>query len=163
MQSTMSPFKGHMNAAIVAAKAAFKRGEVPVGAAIANSDGKLIAAEGNRIREWCDPTAHAEMLVIRQACKLLQNERLPGYRLYVTLEPCPMCAAAISLARIERLYYALSDPKSGGVESELGIFTQAQCHHRPEVYSGIAEREARQLLQRFFEELRQKNREHAIK
>ena len=154
------PFRGYMDSALVEARAAFKRGEIPVGAAIADSDGTLIATAGNRTREWNDPTAHAEILVIRQACLLSKNERLPGYRLYVTMEPCPLCAAAISLARIGRLYYAVSDPKSGGVESGFGIFAQPQCHHRPEIYSGIAEKESRELLQIFFDELRQKQRNH---
>ena len=148
-------FKGHMGAAMEEAEAAFLRGEVPVGAAIADSGGRLIATAGNRIRELNDPTAHAEILAIRKACRLSENERLPGFRLYVTLEPCPMCASAISLARIGRLYYAASDPKSGGVESGPRIFDQPQCNHRPEVYAGIAERESKELLRKFFEDLRQ--------
>lgn len=148
------PFEGHMKSALAEAKAAMKRGEVPVGAAIADSNGKLVATAGNRMRELSDPTAHAEILVIRQACAAKFSERLHGFRIYVTLEPCPMCATAISLARIDRLYYAVSDPKSGGVESGARIFEQKQCNHRPEIYSGIAEQESRKLLQEFFQKLR---------
>ena len=150
------PFQGYMGVALKHAREAFERGEVPVGAAIADSQGRLVAANGNRIREWNDPTAHAEIIVIREACRQAGNERLPGYRLYVTLEPCPMCAAAISISRISRLYYGLSDPKSGGVGQGARIFEQPACHHCPEIYSGIAENDSRELMRRFFAELRQK-------
>lgn len=146
----MNGFSNHMTAALGQAHLAADRGEVPVGAVIIAPDGKIIAQAGNRTRELNDPSAHAEMLVIRAACRVLGQERLAGCHLYVTLEPCAMCAGAISLARLGRLYYGASDPKSGGVEQGARVFEQAQCHHRPEVYSGIAETECRQVLQDFF-------------
>jgi tRNA(Arg) A34 adenosine deaminase TadA len=139
-----------MSLALAEARAAAARGEVPVGAIIVAADGALIAAAGNRTRELGDPTAHAEMLAIREACARLDSERLVGCDLYVTLEPCPMCAAAISFARIRRLYYGASDPKGGGVESGPRIFSHATCHHRPDVYAGLAEVQAAELLQAFF-------------
>ncbi len=140
----------HMSLALAEARAAAARGEVPVGAIIVATDGALIAAAGNRTRELGDPTAHAEMLAIREACTRIGSERLVGCDLYVTLEPCPMCAAAISFARIRRLYYGASDPKGGGVESGPRIFSHATCHHRPDVYAGLAEVQAAELLQAFF-------------
>jgi tRNA(adenine34) deaminase len=147
-----------MQIALAEAEAAAGRGEVPVGAAIVGADGRIIAQAGNRTRELSDPTAHAEMLVIRDACRQLGSERLAGssgaFDLYVTLEPCPMCAAAISYARIRRLYYAASDPKSGGVDHGARIFAQPTCHHAPDVYAGIEEIAARTLLLRFFRERR---------
>jgi len=136
----MIPFQTHMDQALNAARAAAERGEVPVGAALVSAEGVLLACDGNRTRERNDPTAHAEMLVIRQACAALGQERLTGCSLYVTLEPCPMCAAAIGFARIARLYYGASDPKSGGVEQGARIFTQPQCHYRPEIYPGLSEK-----------------------
>ncbi|WP_019955385.1 nucleoside deaminase [Yoonia vestfoldensis] len=142
-------FRSHMDLALAEARAAAVRGEVPVGAVIAR-DGAIIAQAGNRTRELNDPTAHAEMLAIRAACAALGQERLTGCDLYVTLEPCPMCAAAISNARIARLYYAAADPKSGGVAQGPRIFTHPQCHHRPEIYDGISTAEAEQLLRDFF-------------
>ena len=142
-----------MGLALAEARAAAARGEVPVGAVIVK-DGSLVAAAGNRTRELNDPTAHAEILVIRAACAALGSERLIGCDLYVTLEPCPMCAAAISFARLRRLYYGAADPKGGGVEHGPRIFSQPTCHHRPEVYGGIAEREAGDLLRAFFHERR---------
>jgi cytidine deaminase len=142
-------FRSHMEIALTEARAAAVRGEVPVGAVIAR-DGAIIAQAGNRTRELNDPTAHAEMLAIRAACAALGQERLTGCDLYVTLEPCPMCAAAIANARIARLYYAAADPKSGGVAQGPRIFTHPQCHHRPEVYDGISAAEAEQLLRDFF-------------
>lgn len=126
---------------------------MPVGAAVVK-DGKLLALDGNRTRELSDPTAHAEILAIRAACRLLGDERLPGCDLYVTLEPCPMCAAAISFARIRRLYFAAADPKGGGVEHGPRIFGQPTCHHAPESYGGFAETEAAALLRDFFRERR---------
>jgi len=135
------------------ARAAAARGEVPVGAAILR-EGVLIAAAGNRTREMYDPTAHAEILAIRAACVALGAERLTGLDLYVTLEPCPMCAAAISFARIRRLYYSASDAKGGGVEQGARVFSQPTCHHAPEVYSGLREAEAAALLTTFFAEKR---------
>ncbi len=131
------------------ARAAAARDEVPVGAVIVR-DGAVIAQAGNRTRELNDPTAHAEVLAIRAACAALGQERLTGCDLYVTLEPCPMCAAAISNARIGRLYYAASDPKSGGIAQGPRVFSHPQCHHRPEVYDGIAATEAEALLLDFF-------------
>src|SRR5262249_25462699 len=119
---TPQPAQSHMALALEEARAAADRGEVPVGAVIVAPDGRLLARAGNRTREWADPTAHAEMLVIRDACRDLASERLVGCSLYVTLEPCPMCAAAISFARIGRLYYGASDPKGGGVEHGPRVF-----------------------------------------
>lgn len=136
--------------AFAEAEAAAARGEVPVGAALTDAQGRVVAAAGNRTRELSDPTAHAEMLVIREACRLAGSERLTGLDLHVTLEPCPMCAAAISAARIRRLYYAAGDEKMGGVEHGARIFTAPSCHHRPEVYSGLGEERAASLLRAFF-------------
>lgn len=142
-------FHSHMHVALDEARAAAARGEVPVGAVIAGPDG-IIAQAGNRTRESNDPTAHAEMLAIRMACEKLGQERLTGFDLYVTLEPCPMCAAAISNARIARLYYGAADPKSGGVAQGPRIFSHPQCHHVPEVYDGIGAVDAETLLREFF-------------
>ena len=150
----MSGFRSHMDQALAEARAAAARGEVPVGAVIVTPDGRVIAAEGNRTRERSDPTAHAELLAIRAACAATGSERLPGHDLYVTLEPCPMCAAAIGFARIRRLYYGAADPKSGGVAHGARVFAHPQCHHAPEVYDAIAAPEAEALLQAFFERLR---------
>ena len=147
-------FKSHMNIALEEARAAAARGEVPVGAVVVNLDGAVVAQAGNRTRELSDPTAHAEVLAIRAACAAAGSDRLPGHDLYVTLEPCPMCAATISFARIARLYYGASDPKSGGVAHGARVFSQPQCHHAPEVYDGIAADEAEQLLKTFFGNLR---------
>jgi tRNA(adenine34) deaminase len=143
-----------MAAAFQEAEKAAARGEVPVGASISDASGKLIAAFGNRTRELQDPTAHAEILVIREACRIAGSERLNGFDLHVTLEPCPMCAAAISAARIRRLYYAASDEKMGGVEHGARIFQASSCHHQPEIISGIGEAQARQMLQEFFAQRR---------
>jgi tRNA(adenine34) deaminase len=139
-----------MSLALAEARAAAARGEVPVGAVIVSSDGTVLSSAGNRTREFNDPTAHAEMLAIREACRIAASERLTDCDLYVTLEPCPMCAAAISNARIRRLYYGASDPKSGGVEGGPRIFSHATSHHKPEVYPGIAEQESALLLKQFF-------------
>ena len=143
-------FKSFMSKALVQARAAANRGEVPVGAVIVDGAGQVIALAGNRTRELSDPTAHAEVLAIRAACSALGAERLTGCDLYVTLEPCPMCAAAISNARIRRLYYGASDPKSGGVEQGPRVFSHAQCHHAPEVYDGIDAVASQKLLRDFF-------------
>lgn len=143
-----------MGRALAEARAAAARGEVPVGAVVVGSDGRLLAAAGNRTRELYDPTAHAEMLVIRAAAAALGSERLSGCDLYVTLEPCPMCASAISFARIRRLYFGAADPKGGGVVHGPRIYNQQTCHHVPEVYDGLGEREAAELLKGFFEERR---------
>jgi tRNA(adenine34) deaminase len=139
-----------MSTAFAEAEAAGERGEVPVGAVVVGGDGRILAAAGNRTRELNDPTAHAEMLAIRAACAATHSERLPEADLYVTLEPCPMCAAAISFARIRRLYFGASDPKGGGVENGPRIFSQPSCHHAPEVYGGISEARSARLLQDFF-------------
>ncbi len=141
---------GYMAAALAEAEAAGRRGEVPVGAVVVSAAGEVLARAGNRTRELSDPSAHAEMLAIRVACAALGSERLVGCDLYVSLEPCPMCAAVISFARIRRLYYGAGDPKSGGVEHGPCIFAQTSCHHAPEVYSGIDEVRAAGLLRDFF-------------
>lgn len=143
-----------MALALEEARAAAARGEVPVGAVVTNPAGAVIAAAGNRTRELCDPTAHAEVLAIRAACAALRSERLIGCDLHVTLEPCAMCAGAISFARLRRLYYGASDPKGGGVEHGAHFFAQPTCHHRPDVYAGIGEVEAMRLLKQFFAERR---------
>ncbi len=143
-------FKSHMDLALHEARAAAVRGEVPVGAVMADASGRVVAQAGNRTRELNDPTAHAEILVIRAACEAAQSDRLPGYSLTVTLEPCAMCAAAISAARIARLYYGASDPKSGGVAQGARVFVHPQCHHTPDIYDGIAAPEAEALLKSFF-------------
>jgi tRNA(adenine34) deaminase len=142
-----------MGEALAEARAAAARGEVPVGAVLVRG-GKVLARAGNRTRELADPTAHAEMLVIRQACRETESERLPEADLYVTLEPCAMCAAAISFARIRRLYFGAMDEKGGGVVHGGRFFSQPTCHHAPEVYSGIGETEAAALLTAFFRERR---------
>lgn len=143
-------FVSHMGRALDAARAAQARGEVPVGAVVVGPGGDVLAVAGNRTRELNDPTAHAEMLAIREACRVLGAERLVGCDLYVTLEPCAMCAAAIAAARVARVYYGASDPKSGGVAHGARVFSHPQAHHRPEIYDGIAEAEARALLRDFF-------------
>jgi tRNA(adenine34) deaminase len=142
-----------MTLALSQARAAAARGEVPVGAVVVK-EGAVLAASGNRPRELCDPTAHAELLAIRMACAALRDERLAGCDLYVTLEPCAMCAAAISFARIRRLYFGAADPKGGGVENGARFFSQPTCHHAPEVYGGIRAGEAGDLLKAFFAERR---------
>ena len=146
----MSGFLSYMDMAINEARAAGARGEVPVGAVLVR-DGVVIARAGNRVRALSDPTAHAEMLVIREACLAGRSERLAaGADLYVTLEPCPMCAAAISAARVGRLYYGAADPKSGGVTVGARVFSHPQCHHVPEVYGGVGEAASEALLKDFF-------------
>lgn len=142
-----------MGCAFAEANAAFERGEVPVGAVIVRR-GELVSAAGNRISADHDPTAHAEVLAIRAACRALKSERLSDCDLYVTLEPCVMCTAAISFARVRRLYFAAYDVKGGAVENGPRFFGSKTCHHRPEVYGGIRETEAAGLLRRFFSERR---------
>ena len=149
----MQPKASFMEMAFDQAKLAQSRGEVPVGAVITKNS-ELIAADGNRTLEYKDPTAHAEILVIRAAAQTLQSERLIGCDLYVTLEPCPMCAAALSHARIRRLYFGAGDPKSGAVEHGVRLFNNKTCHHAPEVYSGIMEYDCSELLRTFFAEKR---------
>jgi tRNA(adenine34) deaminase len=139
-----------MSVALAEAHDAATRSEVPIGAVLVK-DGTIVAQAGNRTRELNDPTAHAEILVIREACQILDDERLTGCDLYVTLEPCTMCATAISFARIRRVYYAAYDPKGGAVDNGVRFFDQPTCHHAPEVYGGIREREAAALLKEFFE------------
>jgi len=143
-----------MERALAAARAAGARGEVPIGCVIVRPDGSLLAEEGNRTEASSDPTAHAEMLAIRAAAARLGSARLVGCDLYVTLEPCPMCAQAISFARIRRVYWGAGDPKGGGVEHGPRIFDQPTCHHRPELYPGLGDREAGELLRAFFKERR---------
>lgn len=143
-----------MDLALEQAKAAAARGEVPVGAVVVSASGDVLAAAGNRVRELCDPTSHAEMLAIRAACAALRQDRLTGCDLYVTLEPCAMCAMAIAHARIRRLYFGAADPKSGGVLQGARVFAQPQCHHVPEVYDGIDETASEALLKAFFAGLR---------
>ncbi|WP_439149843.1 nucleoside deaminase [Sulfitobacter sp.] len=143
-------FTSFMNIALEEARDAAARGEVPVGAAIISPQGQVVARAGNRTRELNDPTAHAEVLAIRAACAAGGIERLGGYALYVTLEPCAMCAGAISAARLATLYYGASDPKSGGVAQGARVFSHAQCHHVPDVYDGIATAQAEALLKDFF-------------
>jgi len=138
-----------MNDALAEARAAREAGEVPVGCVIVR-DGAVLARAGNRTLRERDPTAHAEMLAIRAAAAALGSERLTDCDLYVTLEPCAMCTAAISFARIRRLYYGAADPKGGAVESGVRFFSSPTCHHRPEIYGGIGESEAAALLQDFF-------------
>lgn len=143
-------FNSHMDAALAEARAAGARGEVPVGAVVVAPSGAVVARAGNRTRELADPTAHAEILALRMACAAAGSERLEHHDLYVTLEPCPMCAAALSFARIRRLYFGASDPKSGGVAHGARVFSHPQCHHVPEVYDGIGARDAAALLVDFF-------------
>jgi tRNA(adenine34) deaminase len=151
--AAMSSERRPMEVALDEARAAAARGEVPVGAVIVH-DGRIIAAAGNRTLELRDPTAHAEILAIRAAAATLGSERLIGADLHVTLEPCPMCAAAISFARIRRLYFGAGDPKGGAVEHGVRLYAAPTCHHAPEVYSGIAETEAAALLRDFFRDRR---------
>lgn len=143
-----------MHAALEEARAAARRGEVPVGAVLVGADGRVLARDGNRTRELSDPTAHAEILVIRQACKITGSERLPGARLWVTLEPCPMCAGAISAARIATLYYGADDARMGGVHHGARVFSHPQCYHKPAVYNGISASVSSTLLTDFFAQKR---------
>lgn len=144
-----------MARAFAEAEAAGARGEVPIGAVVVDAaNGRVLAAAGNRTKEDHDPTGHAELLAIRAAARLLGSERLTACDLYVTLEPCPMCAQAISFARIRRLYYGAPDPKGGGVEHGPRLYAQPTCHHAPEVYGGIEETRAGELLRSFFRERR---------
>ncbi len=142
-----------MDMAFAQARAAAARGEVPVGAVVVR-DGVVVAAAGNRTEELNDPTAHAELLALRAAGAALGSPRLEGCDLYVTLEPCPMCAAAISFARLRRLYFGAYDPKGGGVEHGPRVYAHPTCHHRPEVYGGLRETEAAELLRAFFRDRR---------
>ncbi len=152
-----SPGEGRLSPMALAfaeAEKAGAAGEVPVGAVIVSADGEILAAAGNRPKAMNDPTAHAELLAIREACAKLGSERLIDCDLYVTLEPCAMCAAAISFARLRRLYFGAYDPKGGGVEHGPRFFTQPTCHHAPEVIGGLDEIRASELLKAFFAERR---------
>jgi tRNA(Arg) A34 adenosine deaminase TadA len=142
-----------MGQALEEARAAGARGEVPIGALVVTV-GEVLAAAGNRTRELNDPSAHAELLVIRETAAKLRSERLTGCDLWVTLEPCPMCAAAISFARIKRLYFGAADPKGGAVISGARLYDLPTCHHKPEIYGGFGEVEAANLLKDFFRERR---------
>ena len=144
-----------MESALHEARKAFDAGEVPVGAVVVDSaTGQILARAHNRVERACDPTAHAELLAIRDAARAFGSHRLEGCDLYVTLEPCPMCAGALSHARIRRIYYGAYDPKSGGVDHGPRLYEQGSCHHRPEVYGGLQETECASLLQEFFRERR---------
>jgi tRNA(adenine34) deaminase len=145
-----SPSKRPIDLALAEAEAAGLLGEVPIGAVVVSPSSEVLARASNRTLGSRDPTAHAELLAIREACAKLGSERLTGCDLYVTLEPCAMCAAAISLARIRRLYFGAPDPKGGAVEHGPRFFAQPTCHHAPEVYGGIGEAKAAELLKRFF-------------
>ena len=148
---TAARVPGFMALALAEAERAGARGEVPVGAVMIEAGtGAVLASAGNRVEELRDPTAHAEMLALRAAAERQGAPRLTDCDLYVTLEPCPMCAAAISFARIRRLYFGAGDPKGGAVEHGVRLFGQPTCHHAPEVYGGIRERESAELLRRFF-------------
>lgn len=143
-------FTTHMSLALDEARAASARGEVPVGAVVVSPDGAVLARAGNRTRELNDPSAHAEMLAIRAACASLGSERLMGCDLYVTLEPCAMCAGVVAAARVARVYYGASDPKSGGTAHGARVFAHPQAHHSPEVYDGIDAAACEALLTEFF-------------
>jgi tRNA(adenine34) deaminase len=143
-----------MERALELAREAAERGEVPIGCVIVGPDGAILAEAANRTETDRDPTAHAELLAIRTAAAKAGAPRLPDCDLHVTLEPCPMCAQAISFARLRRVYYGAADSKGGGVENGPRIFSQPTCHHKPEVYGGIAEREAAELLKEFFRKRR---------
>ncbi|MBL4837179.1 MAG: nucleoside deaminase [Kordiimonadaceae bacterium] len=144
----------HMHQALDEARLAAEKGEVPIGAVITGPDGQVLAAAGNRVVGPKDPTGHAELIAIRQAAKKLGSERLVDCNLYVTLEPCAMCAQAIAFARIARVYYGADDPKGGGITVGARIYSQPTTHHKPEVYGGILENEAAQMLRDFFKSRR---------
>ena len=147
-------FNSQMGSALIEARKAAEAGEVPVGAVLVDPRGEIVARAGNRTRRDCDPTAHAEILVIRAAAAALGQERLGGYTLYVTLEPCAMCAGALAHARISRVVYGAADPKSGGTDHGARVFSHAQSHHRPDVIGGISEEDCAALLQNFFAQKR---------
>jgi len=143
-----------MKLAFEEAAAAGDRGEVPIGAVLVSDKGEILARAGNRTEEWADPTAHAEILVIREASERRGNPRLTDCDLYVTLEPCAMCAAAISFARLRRVSFGAYDPKGGGIEHGPRFFTQSTCHHKPEVVGGVEEQKAGEMLKKFFADKR---------
>lgn len=148
-------FNNHMQTALEEARKAGERGEVPVGAVVVSSKGIVISQAGNRTRELSDPSAHAEILAIRAACKFLDSERIPECDLYVTLEPCAMCAGVISVSRIRRLYFGAYDSKSGSVLNGARIFEHPQCHHKPEIYDSLNVTECTKILKEFFKVLRE--------
>ena len=150
-------FISQMNLAIAEAKKASIAGEVPVGAVIVDKRGKVVASAGNRTRRDLDPTAHAEILAIRKAAKIIGNNRLLGCTIYVTLEPCAMCAGALAHARVSKVIYGAPDPKSGGVEHGAKVFLHSQSHHRPEVIGGISEVACSTLMSEFFSRRRSKD------
>lgn len=150
---TTARYRSHMDLALAEARLAAEAGEVPVGAVVTRDDA-VIATGRNRTLEWKDPTAHAEIVALRAAGRVLGSERLIDCDLWVSLEPCPMCAGAISFARIRRLYYGASDPKGGAVDNGVRLYASPTCHHVPEVYPGIGEREAGEMLRGFFRERR---------
>ena len=154
MKATESDLPEGMAAAMAEAEAAGTAGDVPIGAALVDDAGRVIVRAGNRVARDADPTAHAELLALRAGAARLGAARLPDCDLYATLEPCPMCAAAIGFARVRRLYFAAYDPKGGGVEHGPRIFDQPSCHHRPEIYGGIGEARAADLLRKFFRDRR---------
>ena len=154
-KETVLPPSPYMQQALTLAATAARTGEVPVGAVVVAPDGKVVAAAHNLTEKNSDPTAHAEILALRQAAAQLGAPRLEGHDLYVTLEPCAMCAAAISFARIRRVYYGAYDPKGGAVDHGPRFFGQPTCHHAPEVYGGLSEAESRSLLQGFFKDRRE--------
>jgi tRNA(adenine34) deaminase len=147
----MTPLPSPMQLALAEAQAAAARGDVPVGAVLVDDEGRVLAAAGNRVEISHDPTAHAEMLVLRAGAARLGAARLAECDLYVTLEPCAMCAAAVALARLRRLYFGAYDPKGGAVEHGPRLFDQPTTHHRPEIYGGIGEQRAGELLRAFFQ------------
>ena len=148
-------FDSYMIEAFHQAELAGARGEVPIGAVLVDPKGqKILAADGNRTIELKDPSAHAEMLVIRKAAKIMGNERLEGCDLYVTIEPCPMCATTISFARLRRLYFGAEDEKMGGVINGPRIFASTSCHHKPEVFDGMGAGRAKKIMQEFFQQKR---------
>jgi tRNA(Arg) A34 adenosine deaminase TadA len=149
-------FRSYMNVALEEAAKALERGEVPIGAVIVDNSGNIVGYAGNETRARLDPSAHAEVLAIRKACTVLKTERLVDCDIYVTLEPCAMCAALIANARIRRIYFAAADPKSGGIQQGARIFDHKQTHHIPEIYSGIGEEKATKLLRIFFAKKRLK-------
>ncbi len=154
MPNAPAPNNSFMEQALAVARAAAQKDEVPVGAVLVNAEGQVMATSGNRVEMDNDPTAHAEMVVIRQAAALIGAPRLDDLDLYVTLEPCAMCAAAISHARLRRVYYGAYDPKGGAVDHGPRFFQQPTCHHAPEVYGGMMEADCRTLLQDFFQKKR---------
>ena len=147
-------FRSYMHIALDEARAAAARGEIPVGAVVIDANGQVVAQASNRTRELSDPSAHAEILVIREACLRLGQERLIDHDLYVTLEPCSMCAGLIAAARLRRLYYGATDEKSGGVGQGPRVFSHPQSHHSPEIFDGIDGAECAALLTTFFSRLR---------